>query len=178
MYDWGITTLMDDLYNHPALYDAVCRPTAHVSWLPGPCAAGIGRRFGIGVRDWPVVFTDSRRGIADRWARPSEPMLRMAREQAAAANVSMEYVLGDMRDFEFGRQFGLIFIGRNSLLHLHSTEDLLATFAAVRRHLAPGGIFAFDIFNPNVRFSRGLRTSAFQPFRWKRRLSASLQSSK
>jgi hypothetical protein len=60
-------------------------------------------------------------------------------------------VPGDMRNFELGRKFALIFIARNSLLHLHSTEDLLAAFAAVRGHLAPGGIFAFDIFNPNVR---------------------------
>jgi hypothetical protein len=55
------------------------------------------------------------------------------------------------RNFDLGRQFGLIFIARNSLLHLHSTEDILAAFAMVRRHLAPEGMFAFDIFNPNVR---------------------------
>ena len=81
----------------------------------------------------------------------SAPMLNTARERAAAAKVSVEYLLGDMRNFDLGRQFGLIFIARNSLLHLHSTEDILAAFAMVRRHLAPGGMFAFDIFNPNVR---------------------------
>jgi SAM-dependent methyltransferase len=56
-----------------------------------------------------------------------------------------------MRNFDLGRKFGLVFIARNSLLHLHSTEDLLAAFAAIRRHMVPGGIFAFDIFNPDVR---------------------------
>ena len=56
-----------------------------------------------------------------------------------------------MRDFALGREFSLIFLARNSLLHLLSTEELLATFTAVRRHLAPDGIFAFDIFNPDVR---------------------------
>jgi SAM-dependent methyltransferase len=81
----------------------------------------------------------------------SEPMLSTARERAATAKVFVEYVLGDMRNFSPGRQFALIFIARNSLLHLHSTEDILATFAMVTRHLTPGGIFAFDIFNPNVR---------------------------
>jgi SAM-dependent methyltransferase len=81
----------------------------------------------------------------------SAPMLTTARERAATANVSVEFVQGDMRHFDLGRKFALIFIARNSLLHLHSTEDLLAAFGAVRRHLAPGGIFAFDIFNPNVR---------------------------
>ena len=55
-----------------------------------------------------------------------------------------------MRNFDLGRKFGLVFIARNSLLRLHSTEDLLAAFAAIRRHMVPGGIFAFDIFNPKV----------------------------
>lgn len=70
-----------------------------------------------------------------------------------------------MCNFDLGRQFALIFIARNSLLHLHSTEDLLAAFAAVRRHLAPGGVFAFDIFNPNVRLlasPSGQRSPVFE----------------
>ena len=43
------------------------------------------------------------------------------------------------------------FLARNSLLHLSEPDDFAALFAAVRRHLAPGGIFAFDIFNPDLR---------------------------
>ena len=52
----------------------------------------------------------------------SAAMLTAARERAATANVSVEYVLGDMRNFDLDRKFALIFIARNSLLHLHSTE--------------------------------------------------------
>jgi SAM-dependent methyltransferase len=81
----------------------------------------------------------------------SEPMLHLARERAAIAGVSVEHLTGDMRNFDLACQFALILIARNSLLHLHSTEDLLATFTMVRRHLAQGGLFAFDIFNPKVR---------------------------
>jgi hypothetical protein len=43
-----------------------------------------------------------------------------------------------------------VFVARNSLLHLTSTEDLLAALTCARTHLAPGGLFAFDVFNPNV----------------------------
>jgi hypothetical protein len=56
-----------------------------------------------------------------------------------------------MRDFALGRDFNLIFVARNSLLHLLSTTELLAALTAVRRHLTPDGVFAFDIFNPDVR---------------------------
>jgi hypothetical protein len=56
-----------------------------------------------------------------------------------------------MRDFALGRDFDFIFVARNSLLHLLSTTDLLAALTAVRRHLTPDGVFAFDVFNPDVR---------------------------
>ncbi|WP_220447099.1 hypothetical protein [Nonomuraea deserti] len=42
-------------------------------------------------------------------------------------------------------------ITANSLLHLHEAEDLVSCFRSVRRHLAPGAWFVFDVFNPSVR---------------------------
>ena len=81
----------------------------------------------------------------------SGAMLKVAKGRASAAGVPVALVQSDMRDFALGREFDLIFIARNSLLHLLSTVDLLAAFTAVRRHLAPDGVFAFDIFNPNDR---------------------------
>jgi SAM-dependent methyltransferase len=77
-------------------------------------------------------------------------MLNVAKSRASAVGAPISLVQSDMRDFALSRDFDLIFIARNSLLHLLSTPDLLAAFTAVRRHLAPDGIFAFDIFNPNV----------------------------
>ena len=85
----------------------------------------------------------------------SSAMLGVASRRAAAAGAPVVFVGGDMRDFALGRGFDLIFLARNSLLHLLTTDDLLAALAAVRRHLAPDGIFAFDIFNPDVRILAG-----------------------
>jgi ubiquinone/menaquinone biosynthesis C-methylase UbiE len=80
----------------------------------------------------------------------SHAMLSAARKRAAAAGAAVELVRGDMRDVALNREFDLVFAARNSLLHLLSTADLLAALAAVRRHLSPRGLFAFDIFNPSV----------------------------
>jgi len=81
----------------------------------------------------------------------SSAMLDVARKRASAASAAVTFVQSDMREFALGRAFNLIFVARNSLLHLLSTPDLLATLTAVRRHMTPDGIFAFDIFNPDVR---------------------------
>lgn len=77
------------------------------------------------------------------------PMLHAARRRLLAAGAKGQLVGADMRQFQLRRSFNLIFIARNSLLHLTSNEELTACFRLVRRHLAGGGAFAFDVFNPN-----------------------------
>ncbi|MDO8803421.1 MAG: hypothetical protein Q7R35_03230 [Elusimicrobiota bacterium] len=37
----------------------------------------------------------------------------------------------------------------HSMQHLGRREDIEGIFASVARHLAPGGRFVFDVFNPN-----------------------------
>jgi SAM-dependent methyltransferase len=81
----------------------------------------------------------------------SSDMLAEARRKADERDVAVEWVQGDMRDFDLGRSFDYVFITANSLLHLQEAEDVVSCFRAVRRHLAPGGRFVFDVFNPSVR---------------------------
>jgi SAM-dependent methyltransferase len=38
----------------------------------------------------------------------------------------------------------------NSMQHLHDAESQAALFASVRKHLAQGGRFIFDVFNPSI----------------------------
>src|SRR5439155_21803561 len=67
-----------------------------------------------------------------------------------ARGVTAALHVGDMADFDLEARFGLVFVASNSLTHLHDTDDIVRCFRAVRRHLAPGGRFAFDVFNPSV----------------------------
>lgn len=81
----------------------------------------------------------------------SSDMLAEARRKADERALAVEWVQGDMRSFDLGRTFDLVFIAANSLLHLHEMPDLLRCLRSVRAHLAPGARFVFDVFNPNVR---------------------------
>ncbi len=81
----------------------------------------------------------------------SPEMLAEARRKADERGVEAEWVLGDMRDFDLGRRFGLVLIAANSLLHLHGADDLVGCFRSVRRHMAPGARLVLDVFNPSVR---------------------------
>ena len=85
----------------------------------------------------------------------SSEMLAEAQRKADERALDIEWVQGDMREFDLGRTFDLVLIAANSLLHLHEAADLLSCLRSVRAHLAPGGRFVFDVFNPNVRLLAG-----------------------
>ena len=67
---------------------------------------------------------------------------------------------GDMRDFKLGRTFSLIIAPFNTFMHAYTLSDQDATLATVKRHLAPGGLFALDLFNPNFNELNVLRREA------------------
>lgn len=80
----------------------------------------------------------------------SASMLKHAGSKADAAGAAIRWVEADCRQFELGRKFPLIFMAFNSMQHLHDHASLSLLFENVRRHLAPGGRFVFDVFNPSI----------------------------
>jgi hypothetical protein len=73
-----------------------------------------------------------------------------------------------MQDFDLGSErFGLIFSAFRSLQHVLTVEDQLACLAAVRRHLTPGGLFAFDVFAPKLERIAQVEEPEAEEARWK-----------
>ena len=154
------------LYENPDLYDTLLPVSENqlnfyvtlAQRYPGAVlelACGSGQLIvPIAAQSTPAVGLDN-----------SPEMLTAARRRAHAAGVPVELVEGDMRGFELGRQFSMVFIARNSLLHLSEQNEFAALFGAVRRHLLPGGIFAFDIFNPNLSMGCRPNTERFPVMR-------------
>src|SRR5437016_3950939 len=137
------------LYDDPKLYDLVVQP--------GPCeafyrklahrtggpilelACGTGRlTLPLATDGYVVVGVDR-----------SPAMLGMAAAKAAARKLKLTLVCGDMRTVRLRREFALVIVSCNSLAHLTANEDLTAGLVNIGRHLAPGGLFAFDIVNPD-----------------------------
>jgi len=61
-------------------------------------------------------------------------------------------VQGDMRRFELDQQFEFVIIPYRAFLHNLTEADQLACLTCVRRHLAPGGMLAFNVFHPSLEF--------------------------
>ena len=70
------------------------------------------------------------------------------------------FLQADMRDFHLAETFDVIIAPFNTLMHAYTLADQDATFARVSEHLAPGGVFAFDLYNPNFSQLGTLRREA------------------
>jgi SAM-dependent methyltransferase len=138
------------LYEAPSLYDAVVPP--------GPCESfytHLACRTGGPVLDLACgtgrLSVPLARGGHDVVGLDiSAAMLTAAREKAECAGVEIELIEGDMRSFELGREFALVIVSCNSLSHLVTNEELVAALSCLSRHLAFGGLLAFDVVNPRL----------------------------
>ena len=79
----------------------------------------------------------------------SPAMLAQFKRKPGAAAVKLS--CASMESFDLGAQrFRLIFSAFRAFQHLDTMEQQLACLARARVHLVPGGVFAFDVFNPKL----------------------------
>jgi SAM-dependent methyltransferase len=142
--------LTSDLYDHPELYDELLPINAHVPLYVDLARQQRGAVLELACGTGQLTIPIAQLGRPTVGLDRSPAMLRAARRRSSAAGAPVTFVQGDMRNFALRREFSLIVVARNSLLHLLSTTDLLAALTAIRRHLTPDGVFAFDVFNPDV----------------------------
>lgn len=108
----------------------------------------------LGCGTGRVLLPIASDGLACTGIDRSEPMLAALRRKAAAAGIpGVRAVCAPMQSFDLpGDRFALVFAAFRGFQHLLTVEDQLACLERVRRHLATGAAFAFDVFAP--RFER------------------------
>jgi SAM-dependent methyltransferase len=74
------------------------------------------------------------------------------------------FLQGDLRSLDLGQRFDVVLMMFAVLGYQHENADLLAALGTVRRHLEPGGLFLFDVWN-------GLAVLADRPGRRVREVS-------
>jgi SAM-dependent methyltransferase len=80
----------------------------------------------------------------------NDSMIAQAKRNARAAGVDIQWVTGDIRSFDLGRDdFDLVILGFNSLNVLLTLEDALSCLRSARKHLAPSGRLVIDTFLPS-----------------------------
>ena len=139
------------LYDEPDLYDALLPASpAQLNYYLNLARHRAGGVLALACGSGQLIVPIASMGVAAAGLDQSSKMLLAASGRAAASGARVELVEGDMREFDLGRRFSLIFVARNSLLHLSQQDEFAAFFSSVRRHLKPDGVLAFDVFNPNL----------------------------
>jgi SAM-dependent methyltransferase len=144
----------DDYTLYPELYDIVYED--YLEDIPfyveeaqrahGPCLE-------LGCGTGRILIPVASAGVEVTGLDLSSPMVARARRKVAALpdEVRRRIVVdeGDMRDFDLGRRFALIYIPFRAFLHLMTAADQIAALRTIHRHLLPGGRLALNFFDPD-----------------------------
>ncbi len=81
----------------------------------------------------------------------SSNMLNSAAVDAAEAGVKVNFIKGDIRNFQIDNKFALIIFPYNAIAHLMDLKSVIQCFLNIKKHLHSNGKFIFDIFNPDLK---------------------------
>lgn len=96
-----------------------------------------------------VTIPVAARGLDVTGVDLARPMLDHARLKADRLGLPMRWVEADARQLDLGTQYAFIFLTGNGFQAFLNRQDQESLLASVKRHLAPGGTFAFETRNPS-----------------------------
>lgn len=143
-----------DLLYQEKDYEAECDFLEEIfrQFAPGPVENVLDLGCGSGGHALPLA----RRGRLVTGVDRSETMLSIARQKAAEGGEAgggnrLAFHQADIRTLDLGQTFDASISMFAVISYQVTNDDLLATFQTARRHLNPGGLFAFDVwFGPAV----------------------------
>ena len=123
-------------------------PWADVDWFRSIASGGSGPVLELGCGSGRIAVALARDGHSVVGLDRSKAMLARAAERAAGAGVQLELVQNDLCDFALGRRFTLAIVPFNTFLMV-APADRRACLSRIREHLAPEGLVALDVFQPD-----------------------------
>ena len=144
--------MVDRQFSEPrlaALYDRLCGREERADfrfYLPLVMAAEAVLDVGCGTG--ALLHWARESGHAGRLVGldPAAGMLQVARTRS-----DIEWVLGDLSNVAWHREFDLAVMTGHAFQVLVSDDEIRTALAAIRSALTPGGVFAFESRNPLVR---------------------------
>ena len=103
-----------------------------------------------------ITFPVAQEGIEIWGIDNSAEMLTIGRKKLLTYPLEIRdkvrFIEADMKDFELGKKFNLIFVPFNSFLLLSKKNEQEMCLQTVQRHLDDGGLFFIDVYSPKFEF--------------------------
>ncbi|MDP9179460.1 MAG: class I SAM-dependent methyltransferase [Gemmatimonadota bacterium] len=148
----------DDIEEIGLLYDHVTpyRSRPDGEFYVEEARAHGGNILELGCGTGRILIPAARSGMEITGVDRSPRMLAQCRarldEESPEVQENVTLVQADMRAFDLGTRFSLITLPFRPLQHLISVSEQIATLKAIHRHLEPGGLLVFDVFNPKIQY--------------------------
>jgi SAM-dependent methyltransferase len=134
---------------YDALYGLLRDPSGDAAFYRGLAQEANGPVLELGCGTGRILLPIAALGIPCVGVDASPAMLAALRAKGPPSN--LELIQGRMESVDLGdRRFGLVICPFRAFQHLLDVPSQLATLANIRQHLAPGGAFAFDLFDPKL----------------------------
>ncbi|HEY3255846.1 MAG TPA: class I SAM-dependent methyltransferase, partial [Polyangiaceae bacterium] len=149
-----MTSPYDAIPDFGLLYDSVplYAQRQDIGFYAGEAKAARGPVLELGCGTGRILLPIARAGSVITGIDSSRAMLERcrARLQGEPSDLQARVTLEqrDVRDFDLHAKFALIIAPFRVLQHMTTEPDQLSLLATVSRHLATGGRFVFDVFNP------------------------------
>ena len=138
-------------YVEPALYDTIYGDvTNDVAPHVASMRAADGPALEVCCGNGRLLIPTLEAGVECEGLDVDPAMLADLRAKLAARALAATLYEADMRTFDLPRRYALVAIRFNSFLHNLTQADQLATLAACRRHLRPGGRLELTVFHPGA----------------------------
>lgn len=125
-----------------------------IDFYVGLAAASRGPVLELGCGTGRVTVPMLKAGAAVTGIDLCRDMLKIARQKVSSLPGSIReragFVQADMTEFSIDGRFDLIVTPFRPFQHLATPEQQLACLECARNHLAPGGTFVLDIFDPDL----------------------------
>lgn len=144
---------MADTYQDARLYDALSVQQyggSDLVYWQQQCAQSCGSVLELACGSGRLTILLADAGMDIEGLDLSPAMLAVAQEKSRARGLRLRWHLCDAADFALDGRFSAIFLPNNSLAHLLTRQDLFNCLTCGRRHLADGGRFFLDYFNPSL----------------------------
>lgn len=135
--------------NYDAVYAVIRDPSGDATFYRDLALKAGGPVLELGCGTGRILLGIAQAGIECVGLDASPAMLQVLRGKNPPPNLTL--FEGRMQSFALGEgRFRLITAPFRAFSHLLTVEEQLAALACIRRHLAPGGTFVFDLFDPNL----------------------------
>ena len=135
------------LIHHGEHYDKLNTLTTDIPFYKKLAKNQVGSVLELCCGTGRITIPLARDGIDITGLDSCESMLTRAREKSGKAGTEIEFIKGDIRNFDLQKTFNLILIPFNSLQCIYPFEEVEQVFNCVKKHLP-------DVYEELKRFYR------------------------